>query len=268
MKVERNMPADAYHAFRGASASRLKAIRRSPAHLRMMDEEPLKASALVVGEAFHTMVLEPYRFTEQFACAPSFDRRTLAGKAAYQTWLDSLRGEKVLSEDEWLSVTGMGKAVGEHPVASDLLLGRTETEISLFWEEIGIPCKARIDAYNLDQRCIIDLKSTQDASPEEFPRSVAKFAYHIQAAWYLRAMRAAGFEVETMVFIAVEKSHPYGVACYCLDDATIAEGEREIARLLPIMSNCLQTGNWHGYDPTIRTIGLPRWAVRGEEASL
>lgn len=269
MRIERNMRSEQYHAFAGASASRLKALRRSPAHLRAMDDEPVKNDAFAIGEAFHTAILEPHRFEEEFGHVPDgIDRRTKEGKLAYQILLDTMIGKTVLSYDDWLSVTGMGRSVMLHEVANELLLGRTETELSLFWEELGMPCKARIDAYNLEQRCIIDLKSTQDASPEEFPRSVAKFGYHIQAAWYMRAMRAAGFPVETMVFIAVEKSHPYGVACYCLDDATIAEGEREIARLLPIMSNCLQTGNWHGYDPTIRTIGLPRWAVRGEEASL
>jgi len=270
MRVDRNMPDAEYHSVRAASASRLKALRRSPAHLRMMDEEPLKGDALAFGSAFHMAILEPMRFADQYVVAPDVDRRTKDGKAAWQQFQDSLigSGQTALTVDDHLAITGMARAVSANPVANDLIVGRTETELSLFWDELDIPCKARVDAYNLEQRCIIDLKSTQDASPEEFPRSVAKFGYHIQAAWYMRSMRLAGFEVETMVFIAVEKTAPYGVACYTLDRDALDEGEREIARLLPIMSNCVHTNSWHGYDPTIQTIRLPRWALRGEEASL
>lgn len=267
--VDRNMPAVEYHSIAGASASRLKALRRSPMHLRHMDEEPIKGAALEFGEAFHTAILEPMRFANDYAFMPDgIDRRTKEGKATYQTMLDTFVGKKVMSYDDGLALTGMASAVQANSTAMELLQGRTETEISLVWSELDIKCKARIDAYNLEQRCIIDLKTTQDASPSEFARSVAAFGYHIQAAWYMRAMRRAKFDVETMVFIAVEKTAPYGVACYTLDSEAIAEGEREVARLLPILSNCIHTNNWHGYDEMIQTLRLPRWAIRGEEASL
>jgi len=267
-QVIRGMADGAYHAIDGASASRLKALRRSPAHMVSMNSGA-RSPALEFGTAFHTAILEPFRFDELYYAAPEgIDRRTTAGKAAYQMMLDTNIGKTCLSAADMAAIRGMSMGVESHPAANDMIKSRTETEISLFWESLGCPCKARIDAYSLEHRAIIDLKSTQDASPEAFARSVAQFGYHIQAAWYMSAMRLAGFDVETMVFIAVEKSEPYGTACYMLDDQAIAEGEREIARLMPMYANCHATQIWHGYDPTIQTIHLPRWAIRAEEESL
>jgi hypothetical protein len=266
------MPAVEYHGIRALSASRLKAFLRSPAHLRHMDENPYTGAALAFGDAFHTAVLEPQRFAEEYIVAPDVDRRTKDGKAAWQMFLDANPDKTIVSHDDWLAITAMAREVLLHPTASDLLAGRSETEISMLWLASAagekFPCKARIDAYNSVDRCIIDLKTTQDASPEGFARSVANFSYHVQAAWYIDAMRAANFEVDSMVFIAVEKAAPYGVSCLILDEDAINEGRRRIANALPKYAICASQNRWPTYDDGIQTISLPRWAVRGEEVSL
>lgn len=266
--IERGLPAVDYHSRRAASSTRIKELLRSPAHLKFMDENGKTAEALTVGEAFHSLVLEPKKFREQFAVAPKVDRRTKDGREAWQMFVDANPGVTLLTEDQYLAVTGMSEAIMRHPMANELVLTRTETELSLFWEQLDMKCKARIDAYNLEHRCIIDLKSCDDADRDGFARSIARFKYHVQAAWYIDAARAAGLEVETMVFIAVEKVAPYGVACYTLDDQAIEEGRIQIAKALPLMANCEALNLWPGYDPGLQTISLPRWSVKGEEASL
>ena len=263
------MRAEVYHAKPWLSASRIKEFLRSPAHLRHMDENPKTGDALAFGDAFHTHLLEPMRFNEEFAVAPDVDRRTTAGKAQWQTFVDAHGHKKVLKHDDWLAITGMARSVMLNEVAGEMLAGRSDTEISMFWQhELGIPCKARIDAISVGDKCIIDLKSTTDASKEAFSRSVANFGYHIQAAWYIDAARAAGFEVETMVFIAVEKTAPYGTACYVLDEFSIDEGRRIIANMLPRYAACLHRNRWPSYDSMITTLKLPMWALRGEEFGL
>ncbi len=269
VKILKGMESAAYHAIQGASASRIKAILRSPAHLRYsMENDSPSSDALVFGEAVHTAILEPQKFKDGYAMAPDVDRRTKDGRAAWQMFIDANPDKKVMTEDQYLAITGIAKSIGMHQMAHELISTRTETEVSLLWSQLGIDCKARIDAYSLEHRAVIDLKTTTDASPEEFARSVAKFKYHVQAAWYIDAMRAAGFDVETMIFIAVEKTGPYGVACYELDDAAVEEGRIQIAKALPILSNCMLTNDWPGYDHGVQTLALPRWAVRGEEATL
>lgn len=268
IQILRGMRAEEYHSLRAASSTRLKEILRSPSHLHHMDENGKTTDALVLGDAFHVAVLEPQRFKDEFVVAPKVDRRTKEGKAAWQMFIDANPGARIIDEDQHLAITGMSKSVMNHPMAHDLVMTRTETELSMLWSQLGMKCKARIDAYNLNHRCIIDLKSCENASADAFARSIANFKYHVQAAWYIDAARAAGFEVETMIFIAVEKSAPYGVACYALDDQAVEEGRIQIARALPLLANCEATNCWPGYDAGVQTLSLPRWSVKGEEASL
>lgn len=270
MKIDivRNLPAQDYHAIRAASASRIKELMRSPAHLKHMDENRKDGDALRVGEALHTLVLEPETFEARFAAAPDLGRRTSAGKAAWQGLQEQSVGKTILTYDQHLSVTGMAHAIGLHPMAMSLLQGRTETELTLMWKALDMRCKARIDAYNLEERAVIDIKTTDDASADGFARSVARFKYHVQAAWYLDAMCAAGFDAQTFIFAVVEKAAPYGVGLYELDEASIEEGRIQIAKHLPILANCEATNEWPAYDVGVRTISLPRWSVKGEEVTL
>jgi len=270
MKIEivRNLPSREYHAIRAASSSRLREIMRSPAHLRHMDENPKEGDALLVGDAFHTLVLEPERFEASFAVAPDVDRRTKEGKAAWAEFVESAAGRGVLTYDQHLMVTGMAAAVLRHATAGRLIRNRSETELTLRWTALGIPCKARIDAYVESSSAAFDLKSTEDASADAFARSVANFKYHVQAAWYLDALRSAGFGVETLIFIAVEKKEPYGVALYELDESAVEEGRIQIAKHLPILANCETTGHWPGYEIGVQSIALPKWSVKGEGVTL
>lgn len=266
MKIDivKGMSAEDYHSVRAASSSRLKEIMRSPAHLKHMDEKGKTSAAFAVGEAFHTAVLEPERFYSEFVQAPDIDKRTKEGKAAWQQFVDATPGMTVLSYDDMLTVTGMARGIARSSTASDLINSRIETELSLFWTQFGIKCKARIDAYSLENRCLIDLKSTQDASSDQFSRSISNFGYHIQAAWYIDVARAAGMQVDTMVFIAVEKTAPYGVGCYILDDEAIEVGRIKLVGALALLGACEETNNWPSYETAIQTLSLPRWAIREE----
>ena len=268
IKVVRGLPAHEYHAIRAASSTRLKELMRSPAHLRYMDENPKFGDALVIGDAFHTMVLESQDFTNRFVTGPDVDRRTKDGKAEWAAFAETVGTRKILTYDQNLMVTGMAKAVMSNTMAHELVLSRTETELTLFWRALGIACKSRIDGFNLNNRAAFDLKSCENANRDEFARSIANFKYHVQAAWYLDSLNAAGFPAETIVFIAVEKVAPYGVALYELDDDAIEEGRIQIAKHLPILANCEDRNDWPGYEAGIQSISLPRWSVKGEGVTL
>jgi hypothetical protein len=271
-EVSIEMPEAEYHSIRALSASRLKAFMRSPAHLRHMDENPITGDALSFGSAFHRRILEPTRFDAEYVVAPDVDRRTKDGKDRWAQFVAESAGKTVLSYDDHLSITGMADAILRHPTAADLLARRDGTEVSVFWyQKAGwdiVRAKARLDAYVLEDKAVIDLKSCMDASPDGFARAVAKFSYHVQAAWYLRAAEQMQIEVETVVFIAAEKKAPYGVGVYMLDRDAIAEANHRIDSALPKYLACLKQNLWPSYDAGIQTLKLPRWAVVGEEETL
>jgi hypothetical protein len=107
---------------------------------------------------------------------------------------------------------------------------------------------------------MLDVKSTQDASPSEFSRSIFKYGYHISAAWYLEGWRqATGEHDKDFIFAAFEKDAPNAVAFYQADADMLQIGRQECQRLLALYADCMQSKEWPGYNPAITPLSLPAW---------
>jgi len=252
-----NMPASIYHSTRALSKSGLDQFRKSPAHFRAWQDGTTKnesSPALEFGTAVHMAILEPELFAKSYAVFTG-DRRTKDGKAAYEAVIAS--GKIPLNQEQWDNITGAAAAVHAHPAAAPLLNG-IQTEVSCFDNWMGVKVKARIDGLGKDY--IIDVKTTQDASPVAFGKSCAQFRYHVQAAWY---QRITG--VNRFIFIAVEKEAPYGVACYELDEQAISLGHIIIEEQLRTYVECEQLNSWPCYSSHIQSLSLPAWAARQSE---
>jgi exodeoxyribonuclease VIII len=254
-----NMAAEIYHGTKALSKSGLDQFRKSPAHFRAWQDGIAtieSTPAMEFGTAAHMAVLEPEKFIARYTRFTG-DKKTKDGKAAWQAIIDS--GKTPLTQDQWDSVNGVAAAVLAHPAAAELIAGidREHFEVSCFDNWMGVKVKARIDGLNKDY--IIDLKTTQDASPHAFAKSIAQFKYHVQAAWYQTITK-----VDRFVFIAVEKEAPYGVACYELDQQAIDLGVSIIEETLPMFRECQALNSWPCYSSTTQTLSLPAWASRPE----
>jgi exodeoxyribonuclease VIII len=253
-----------YHRHPAVGKSHLDAIARSPLHYwaRYIDPsrvEPEPTAAMQLGTAFHTRILEPELFAKEYALAPAADRRTKDGKAA---WADAAaNGATLLSAADWDMLLGMDGSVRRHVGASRLLARAGAAETTHMWvdADTGIECKCRPD-YLTDDGWVIDLKTTEDASPRGFAKSVATFRYHVQAAWYLDGVRATGHDPKGFVFIAVEKKPPYAVAVYSLDYEALGAGASEARRCLQRIAECRESDSWPGYDDAVQLLSLPAWA--------
>ena len=252
-----DMPAELYHSTKALSKSGLDQFRKSPAHFRAWQDGIAtieSTPAMEFGTAAHMAVLEPQKFIAKYTVFTG-DRRTKEGKAAWQAIIDG--GKTPLSQDQWDSVNGVASAVLAHPAAAELIAGIPSHgfEVSYFDNWMGVKVKARIDGLCKDY--IIDLKTTQDASPSAFAKSVAQFRYHVQAAWYQTITK-----VNRFVFIAVEKEAPYGVACYELDQQAIDLGVQIIDETLPMFRECEALNSWPCYSSVTQTLSLPAWAMK------
>jgi hypothetical protein len=251
-----------YHRHPAVSKSHLDRVAKSPAHYwaryRDPDREPEEpTAAMVLGSALHTAVLEPHLWKEQYAIPPhAFDRRTKAGKELATAFEAEAQGKTVLHPDDAERIRKMAAAVHSHPASSFLLHLPGRREASYFWQDsaTGLECKCRPDWHSEDRRLIVDVKTTEDASPRGFARSVANFRYHVQAAWYLDGLGA-----EQFLFVCVEKSPPYLVAVYAATPAMVAAGQRVAERDLQTLAECSATDTWPGYADTIQPIDLPAW---------
>lgn len=256
-------------------------------------ETPAKA----LGSAIHVSILEPERFEKEYVQEPDKDEvqrdnprkildlaedykreaKALGLKSTgtkpelkkvlseqvhnYYFWdelYDKLvAGRKVLSQHDWRVVKAITARVRKHPSASNLL-SAGKAEQSIFWvdKDTGVQCKGRIDWLTPDS-IILDLKSTTDASPEGFQRSISKYRYYVQAAMYTDGLQALGQLPPVFVFAAWEKSVPYASALYYATKEMLEEGRKEYKRLLKIYADCLSSDEWPGYSDSIEPINLP-----------
>jgi hypothetical protein len=263
--VYRNVPASEYHAWPGCSASRLSVLAdATPLHYRYAIDNPTEPTdAMRLGSLLHAGVLEPETVLDKYAIAPKCDRRTKEGKAAWVTFCRESDGKTVVTSDEVRAVRGMVKAVRSHPLAAELLEHRTETELSVVWIDptTGVRCKMRMDALCGRIRIVLDLKSTEDASPDAFSHSVWKWGYHRQGAHYLAGLAAHGIDAEAFTLIVPEKTPPHAVAVYELTDEALQAGREEIAVMLRTIAECERTKKWPGYGDGCARIGIPEWVT-------
>ena len=256
--ILRNLPGAEYFALPRVSKSALDKLARSPAHMRAPSVEETRA--MRIGKALHALALE--------GIAPLV-RPEFSGKgsvAARAEWDAAHEGQTILSEDEAAQVHGMAAHIAMHPVAGPALRRADGiAEVSILWtcEQTGALCKSRLDW--LLPGIILDIKTTADARPDAFARSVATYRYEVQAAFYLQAAASAGVPAEHFIFVVVENAPPYAVALYQLDDAALEQGRRLYLRDLETYQRCAERDEWPAYPTDIQTLSLPRWAYRGQD---
>jgi exodeoxyribonuclease VIII len=118
-----------------------------------------------------------------------------------------------------------------------------------------------------DGSIVVDLKTTEDASPAGFRKSIGQWRYGVQAAWYLHSLeQATGIRPSQFIFIAVEKKAPYAVACYAADEEMIQLGMETAMRDLQRIAECRTAERWPGYSDQIEMISLPAW-MTGSKAT-
>lgn len=260
---------DAYHSGEGISKSGLDLIGRSPLHYwaKYLDpqREPQEPTpAMLLGTAIHSAVLEPHSFANDYVVFPKIDRRTKEGKAYYDELVAQAAGRTIISADDYATCVSIQDNVRRHP-AAQVLLNDGEPELSVYWrdEQTGVLCKCRPDWMNYKANTIIDVKSTDDASPAGFQKSIVKWGYHVQAAWYLDGVKAAtGHAPKAFIFAAFEKTRPYATAFYYADEDMIELGRQLYRERLDVFAACLKNNSWPGYPQQLSPISLPGWVMK------
>jgi hypothetical protein len=268
-----------YIAWDAVSSTILKAMRRSPAHAKYERENSQWSDALELGDATHLRILQPKKFPLHYDRAIQCQAMTQKGArcsklACYyvddqqlcSTHADDGDCESpvLLNDTKWNRVNGMRDAVRDHATAAILLADEGPVELSIVWQDTdtGLLCKARLDKVSAAAKSITDLKSTQDAEPEAFSRSIGNYGYDIQGAHYLCGAQAVGLDVSAFGFIAIESEAPHCLACYELDPEAIALGFKQQQRLLARYAECRESNHWPGYGEAVTRIGVTDWAAK------
>lgn len=279
------IPASVYHSLDAVSNSRLKPLDRSALHCRhAMDEGVTETDALKFGSGTHAWCLEPETLETDFVVAQQCAAIVKStGKACGNSgrfldgdeWFCGTHGKHlsdetnpdgvtIIPQSQWDEMAAIRDSIYSHPAARAILEADGDNELSLLAEHplTQLACKLRMDIWRPGFKTIADIKTCQDASEAGFMQSLFKFGYFRQAGMYLRLAQLAGLDAEHFVFIAVEKTAPYAVAVYRLQDDVIEAGWNDAERLLHQYAACQQSGKWPGYGDEVQEIGLPNYAWR------
>jgi len=253
------MNLDHYNNIIALNYSGCKALLRSPGHYKAwLTEDKKDSPAFQMGRLVHLAALQPELLAERVAVSPSVDRRTKEGKATFELFQSGLKeGQECVSQDIYEDVIRIAKSAHDALVA----LGLTEwqTEMGCVIGMGAITIKGRPDLIAKDANgdlVVVDLKTTQDASPAAFAKDVANFKYHLQAAFYMRLTGAKKF-----IIVAQEKELPCANRVYTLDEAALAEGNRLMEEAIALYSQCVAFDSWPTYSKDITTLSLPKWAI-------
>lgn len=252
-----------YHRGPGLSRSGLVEYKRSPYHYwyKYINPEYIPESptpAQVLGNALHTVILEPDKFKGQFAVLPKIDKRTKAGAEQWKQLQSQLGNKMLLTESQYEELQAMKVNVEKNTLVVQLIQN-AQIEQSLYWTDpdTGILCKCRPDI--LRPSLVADLKTAQDGSAWSFSKAIYDYGYHIQAAMIREALQAIKeIDIQSFWFIVIEKSAPYVVSTYKLDTAALEKGKEDFKALLQRYKSCLEKNDWPAY--AAQEISLPQYA--------
>lgn len=260
---------DEYHALSAIGRSALITFGQSPAHfwhtfLNPTAKPKTPTPAMTFGAAFHAYVLEPMEYKLKYVEAPTSSK---VSKAYRQAEEEAFRnGQTLLPPGTHDLCHQLSTALHDHPTAHRILStkGFNEATFLATCPHTDLEVKCRADCIT-ESGWVVDLKTTQNASPDAFTRTIANYQYHVQAGFYLDVIEwATGTRPKGFLFICIEKEAPYAVSVIRASDSMIEAGSRRARELLNGMADCFNTFGpkqpWPAYAQDIVEVNLPPWA--------
>jgi hypothetical protein len=264
-----------YHADKTAiSSSSLKYMLKSPRsfHRRFVEGKGKKETpSMRLGRAAHMFALEPDRFRRTHVVMPDFgDLRSSKNRAARDGWtLDQPPGAMIVSGPEMDKLLLMIERLLAHPIAHNLIVGAVFEASGYFRDPVtGLKCRIKPDILRTDLSAMPDLKTTVDASREAFSRTIWRYRYDVQLAFYsLGVSQICGRPPRHPCFIAIESTDDHDVCVYEADEGMMERGQRSMRIALNRIARCLETQRWPGLQDDVggQYISLPTFTDWVEE---
>lgn len=255
------------------------------ASIRVEDDA---TAATELGIGVHCAILEPALFEQRYTRGlnrPRSGKLNIAAHAAFE--LEQLAaGREVLSDREYERCLRIRDALARQPWRGALLDGPGLVELSVLWtdDDSGVRCKARCDRLSLSYQrpdwpepapVVVDIKTSEDASPEGFRRSISRYGYHVQARLQLEGLAyhdprtwldPGTLEVrpEQYVWLVLEKAEPFEAALYSPSTEMLDEAGLRVRHALALWRECERSGHWPGFPGEPQLLDLPAWEVRAE----
>jgi len=227
-----------------------------------------------------------------WACKPEgINRRTKAGQAEWDwfvsdcifknlkivddsdfvkamDYVDLVKGKTVLDEQDHADAMACVQALNNHPEFATIMAQPRRVEAEHHFDLFGHKFKAKPDCIVDSMKLILDIKTTDDASPHRWQWSAVDYGYHRQQIIYQEALRQATGNGYRFIFAVVEKPKPSTrgipptVALYELDSETMEMGREDTRDLVAQYMRRTEENDWQQpYSSGIVPLRLPRRRV-------
>ncbi|MBC8227808.1 MAG: PD-(D/E)XK nuclease-like domain-containing protein [Gammaproteobacteria bacterium] len=214
--------------------SQLGWLSKSPQNYMHRLNNSEESSALTFGKAFHWAVLEPDKFNDQVVY---FEGKVRRGKA-YDEFKLAAEGKTILTKKEYENILEMSDIIRGHEEIAPMLLetDNIKYEQANVWQDpdTGIWCKGKADVVfyqGAEVPFILDVKTTKDASINNFRRSSWNYGYDRQAAYYMD-----GFGAKEFWFVVIEKEAPFNMGLFKAGEKFLTDGRSKYKNLLSLYS--------------------------------
>ena len=243
------------------SGSKVLLSKNPAAYKAYLDAPREETKALRIGSLTHAFVLEPETVSSRFAMLPDdIDRRTKAGKEAYEAFTLGAAGKIVVPSEDWGICANVAMSMVKAIAA--LGLNITATELMMTVDYCGVCVKSAIDAIATDKNgdeWIIDLKTTADeASPKAFMNTARSYRYPLQAHFYRTVYHIqTGKRTKGFIFIVTEKDAPYLTASYQFGPELMTYASMDFEQAVAAYKGCVALDEWPGYPSEVVELDIP-----------
>lgn len=216
-----------------------------------------------IGTAAHSILLEG-KHSVEVVNAPDWRTKIAQQQrdAAYAA------GKVPLLAKVWADVQAMVAAtraqLDAHRDGVDMFK-HGAAEQTLIWQEAnGVWCRARVDWLrdgSVGPMAIDDYKTTSaSADPEGLSRNIFTKGWDIQAAFYLRGLKALTGGQDAMFRFACQETYaPYALSVLALGPDAMTLAEKRVLYAIEHWGACLKSGKWPGYPTRTAYATLPPW---------
>jgi hypothetical protein len=269
-----------YRAHTSIANSDLSYILQGQHHfLHYKQQGSHSTPAMLIGTTYHHNVLEPAEQMKGITSDTKFieehpellkNGKISRNAKAYQEWkkMTLALGDEIVKDEDIKIIAEMTASSQAHPWLAKMLAHPTGTnEKAFFFELYGVPCKAKLDHFHEEELCniVIDLKSTEDCSIDNIMKSINKYHYYRQDAFYSEAATAQNGKPTLYYFAFQEKTYPFGMRVVQLGTKYKEVGNREIAVALEKYKNFPAEPVKYPYGDSFEVLSCPNWLSREEE---
>lgn len=263
------------------SKSQLSDILDCPARFKYFHIDGNKSSDkdyFNIGNAIHTLALEPDTFHDRFYVIPDGIRRDKRTDA-FKSCIVEAGARKMLTKSDYEAIIEMSKSLASNKKAMAILDGSGHVEQSILWndKDTGLNLRCRPDLRREDG-LIVDIKTAASANPRKFMKAAFDMHYDLSVAMTCDGVESAtGKRPENYVFLVIEKTAPYIIEAYDsfrpfdpedMSNMTYADaGSYRFRRALEKFIECKKSGNWYGYSEKINPMEVPRYEIKNMEGN-